>query len=116
MGLAERFKNRLEQKDIFSRSGQTSPISTEKNANIVQPIDNILNSKPEPKTQRYEFEDIEAQVIDKIKKTPYWSEYSIQQQESMITLYIDRKGVHNPISPIQKRELIDNILILANRG
>jgi hypothetical protein len=118
MGLAERFKNRLEQRDIFSANKhQTSPISAVENRNIVKPVTNILNSTPEPKTERYEFEDIEAQVIDKIKKTPYWNEYSIQKQENMINLYIDKKAVNgNPISANQKKELVNNIMILTNRS
>ena len=111
MGLAERFKARLEQSDIFTKNTTPQP---ENKSNIIQPVTDILKTQPEPK--RYEFEDLEAQIIDKIRKTPYWQEYSHQKQENMISKYLSKKGTQsNPISASQKTELINNIMILSNR-
>ena len=119
MGLAERFKNKLEQRDIFSQAPvqETSVVKkATENKNTINPIKNVLNTQPETQYQRYEFEDIEDQIIDKIKRTPYWNEYSIQKQEKMITSYINKKGNQtNPITPDKKKELIDNIMILVRK-
>ena len=119
MGLAERFKNRLDQRDIFSEEPVQASIdktTTTPETNTINPIKNILNSEPEAQYQRYEFEDLETQIIDKIRKTPYWQEYSIQKQENMITKYINKKrNQSNPITASQKTELINNIMILANK-
>ncbi|MBR6301273.1 hypothetical protein IKR55_00885 [bacterium] len=100
MGLAERFKNRLAQKDIYSKAEETSKSVPTQYMTTTQP--------------KYEYEDIEAKIIDKIRKTPYWNEYSTQKQESMINSYIDKKQTtDNPISPTNRKELIDNIMILS---
>jgi hypothetical protein len=104
MGLAERFKNRLAQKDIFSKDGEAASPT---------PTQYMSTSKIE---HTYEYEDIEAQIIDKIRKTPYWNEYSTQKQESMINSYIDKKQMGNPISPTHKKELINNIMILSKHN
>ena len=107
MGLAERFKNRLAQRDIFSENEDTT--SAPANTNNKYTTSNLR--------KKYEYEDIEAQVIDKIKRTPYWNEYSTQKQENMITSYIDKKiTMGNPISPTNKKELIDNIMILSKNS
>ena len=103
MGLAERFKNKLAQKDIYSKAeGSSSPVPMQ-----------YMTTTPK-KEHKYEYEDIEAKIIDKIRKTPYWNEYSIQKQESMINSYIDKKQtMDNPISLSNRKELIDNIMILS---
>lgn len=129
MGLAERFKEKLEKRNIFTNNAMTSPISTihenkievepeaedvTNKTEIIEPTENILNSN-DAISERYEFEDIETQVIDKIRKTPYWSEFSIQRQEKMISSYLDKinsKG--KEITPYQLKELVKNIIILSN--
>jgi hypothetical protein len=127
MGLAERFKNKLIEKDIFEINTVTSPINPqrqtdvtsgqtqEENVEIVEPTENILSSEEKAEPVKYEFEDVETQVIDKIRKTPYWGEFSIQRQEKMISSYLDKKRLAGKeITPFQLQELVKNIIILSN--
>lgn len=113
MGLAERFKNRLEQRDIFTKNEVTKPIVDIHKKSEIKPVANILN--PEKKeTSNYQFEDLESKIIDKIRRTPYWKEYSVQKQERMIDLYLAKKGKSgNKITSSQKEELINNVMILS---
>ena len=123
MGLAERFKEKLEKRNIFERKTVTSPINKtqetkaeieQEKVEIIEPAENILSSS-EPETERYEFEDVETQVIDKIRKTPYWSEFSIQRQEKMISSYLDKIRIKGKdITPFQLKELVKNIIVLSN--
>lgn len=119
MGIAERFRNKLEKRDIFS-----PPPPEEKNKymsepikkDVINPINNLLNSN-EPKEERYPLEDLETQIIEKIRRTPYWNEYSIQKQENLITSYLGNKqNIYNNISENDKKEFIKNIIILSNNN
>ncbi len=91
MGLADRFKDSLDQKDIFNTTKVSNPIK-------------IGN----------EFDDLETDIIDKIRKTPYWSEYSTSEQKKMIGAYFSRKLNDKSYSAFEKEEFVQNILILSN--
>ena len=117
MGIADRFKKKLEHKDIFSKVNTetnkyiSSPIEKE----IVKPVANILASDDETAEKRYPLEDLESQIIEKIRRTPYWKEYSIQKQETLISSYFKNKqNIYNDISDEDKKEFIKNIIILSN--
>ncbi len=104
MGLAERFKGKLENQNIFQNE-QSNFISS--------PINKIQNIETQDKNK---FENLETEIISKIRKTPYWEEYSKKAQTNMISSYFDKKNIKNDIqySIQEKEEFIKNILILAN--
>ena len=135
MGLAERFKEELKSKNIFEKSNieknlekeniqfiskpiNNIVIKTEKeergnsigqtiNNNIVKAVDNDIYSVPK-------FEELETEIISKIRKTPYWNEYSIDRQKSMIEKYFKIKTKHIKVTNEDKNEFIKSILILSN--
>lgn len=135
MGLAERFKEELKSKNIFEKSNIeknlekehiqfiSKPINNiviepekeeEKNSigqtinnNIVKTVDNDMYSAPK-------FEELETEIISKIRKTPYWEEYSIDRQKSMIEKYFKIKTKNSNTTQEEKNEFIKNIIILAN--
>ena len=142
MGLSERFKEKLETKDIFTKN-----ISTEENIlensgikfiskpieldskkvqsldKEVKPVNNLYieektNLQKEDQNLIYSdlLENIETRIISKIRKIPYWTEYSVQRQEKMIQTYIDKKLQTEEITlnVQEKDEFIQNILTLAN--
>lgn len=141
MGLAERFKDKLDKRDIFKKYSaqvfndknimfistpettdnptQTELIKNNKNIDtleteVIQPVTNIMKT---PEIERYPLEDLETQIIAKIRKTPYWSEYSIQQQEQMINRFLDKKASDKTtITDTQRTEFIHNIIILTNKS
>ena len=136
MGLAERFKEELKSKNIFEKSNieknlekeniqfiskpinnivikpekeerGTSIGQTINNNNIVKAVDNDIYSVPK-------FEELETEIISKIRKTPYWNEYSIDRQKSMIEKYFNSKTKHIKVTNEDKNEFIKSILILSN--
>ena len=127
MGLAERFKDKLAKRDIFTRNSEESYVSTPITQSItVQPktlhsgIIEPVNSLSElPQVDCDKFEDLESEIIDKIRKTPYWEEYSTIRQEKMIASYFDKRIASGRYSYIKhsvkdKSSFIENILALAN--
>ena len=127
MGLAERFKDKLAKRDIFTKNDTEKYVSTPITQNItVQPktlhteIVEPVNSLSElPQIDCDKFEDLESEIIDKIRKTPYWEEYSTIRQEKMIRAYFDKRIASGQYSFIKhtikdKSNFIENILALAN--
>lgn len=144
MGLAERFKDKLENKNIFKKNeieqsledNDIQFISKPITDNIViQPknihtgqidnIDNIqelniCNSNKQISTSNVlKFEDLETEIIAKIRKTPYWEEFSKTRQEQMISKYFDKKILNSKYENInytnkEKLEFIRNIIALSN--
>ena len=131
MGLAERFKEKIEKTDIFTKNNKaTSPFvdskeltqnndikSKKESIAIINAVMDIMKEDAITTHTRYQFEDVEDKIIDKIRKTPYWSEYSIQRQESMIDSYINKRKLikDKDITKIERKELINNILVLSNK-
>lgn len=135
MGLAERFKEELKSKNIFEKSNIEKNLEIENiqfiskpinnivikqekeergnsigqtiNNNIVKAVDNDIYSVPK-------FEELETEIISKIRKTPYWNEYSIDRQKSMIEKYFKIKTKNSNTTQEEKNEFIKNILILSN--
>lgn len=135
MGLAERFKEELKSKNIFEKSNIEKNLEKENiqfiskpinnivinpekeergnsigqtiNNNIVKTVDNDIYSVPK-------FEELETEIISKIRKTPYWNEYSIDRQKSMIEKYFNSKTKHVKVTNEDKNEFIKSILILSN--
>lgn len=135
MGLAERFKEELKSKNIFEKSNIEKNLEKENiqfiskpinnivikqekeergnsigqtiNNNIVKTVDNDIYSVPK-------FEELETEIISKIRKTPYWNEYSIDRQKSMIEKYFKIKTKNSNTTQEDKNEFIKNIIILSN--
>lgn len=135
MGLAERFKEELKSKNIFEKSNIEKNLEKENiqfiskpinnivikqekeergnsigqtiNNNIVKTVDNDIYSVPK-------FEELETEIISKIRKTPYWNEYSIDRQKSMIEKYFKIKTKNSNTTQEDKNEFIKNIIILTN--
>lgn len=103
MGLADRFKNSLEGKDIFQRVQETEPEMKTEMKVVSNPIKRKNN-----------FEELETDIINKIRKTPYWLEYSAVDQRKMVGAYFAKKLKDVSYSPMEKEEFIQNILILSN--
>lgn len=135
MGLAERFKEELKSKNIFEKSNIEKNLEKENiqfiskpinnivikpekeemgnsigqtiNNNIVKTVDNDIYSVPK-------FEELETEIISKIRKTPYWEEYSFDRQKSMIEKYFKIKTKNSNTTQEEKNEFIKNIIILTN--
>ena len=135
MGLAKRFKEELKSKNIFEKSNIEKNLEKENiqfiskpinnivikpekeesgnsigqtiNNNIVKAVDNDIYSVPK-------FEDLETQIISKIRKTPYWEEYSFDRQKNMVEKYFNSKTKHIKVTNEDKNEFIKSILILSN--
>lgn len=135
MGLAERFKEELKSKNIFEKSNIEKNLEKENIQFISKPINNIV-IKPEKEERGNsieqtinnnivkavdndiysvpKFEELETEIISKIRKTPYWNEYSIDRQKSMIEKYFKIKTKNSNTTQEEKNEFIKNIIILSN--
>ena len=135
MGLAERFKEELKSKNIFEKSNIEKNFEKENIQFISKPINNIV-IKPEKEERGNsigqtinnnivkavdndiysvpKFEELETEIISKIRKTPYWNEYSIDRQKSMIEKYFKIKTKNSNTTQEEKNEFIKNIIILTN--
>ena len=135
MGLAERFKEELKSKNIFEKINIEKNLEKENIQFISKPINNIV-IKPEKEERGNsigqtinnnivkavdndiysvpKFEDLETQIISKIRKTPYWEEYSFDRQKSMIEKYFKIKTKNSNTTQGEKNEFIKNIIILTN--
>lgn len=111
MGLAERFKEELKSKNIFEKSNIEKNLEKENIQFISKPI---LTSENNESYTEPKFEDLETQIISKIRKTPYWEEYSFDRQKSMIEKYFKIKTKNSNTTQEEKNEFIKNILILSN--
>lgn len=143
MGLAERFRQNLEKRDIFKNmtsdeilcSAQlkyvSKPITSEitiKSQKIhseilEQPFENLVELEKSQKQDFYmannKLEDLETEIIAKIRKTPYWSEFTKSEQANMIAAYFDKKTSFNKYKhlsqlPSDRLDFIQNILTLSN--
>lgn len=135
MGLAERFKEELKSKNIFEKSNIEKNLEKENIQFISKPINNIV-IKPEKEERGNsigqtinnnivkavdndiysvpKFEELETQIISKIRKTPYWEEYSFDRQKNMVEKYFNSKTKHIKVTNEDKNEFIKSILILSN--
>lgn len=135
MGLAERFKEELKTKNIFEKNNIEKNLEKENIQFISKPINNIV-IKPEKEERGNsigqtinnnivktvdndiysvpKFEELETQIISKIRKTPYWEEYSFDRQKNMVEKYFKIKTKNSNTTQEEKNEFIKSILILSN--
>lgn len=111
MGLAERFKEELKSKNIFEKSNIEKNLEKENIQFISKPI---LTSENNESYTEPKFEDLETQIISKIRKTPYWEEYSFDRQKNMVEKYFNSKTKYIKVTNEDKNEFIKSILILSN--
>lgn len=137
MGLAERFKNKLENKNIFEKDIIEQKLEENdikfiskpemidlKNSSIQTPIvvntDSNVSDEPENKTTSPEklfLENLETELINKIRKTPYWEDFSTERKTGMIENYFDNKLKRSNglrFSQSKKDNFIETVLILSN--
>lgn len=137
MGLAERFKNKLENKNIFEKDIIEQKLEENdikfiskpemidlKNSSIQAPIvvntDSKYSEESENRVASPEklfLENLETELINKIRKTPYWEDFSPESKTSMIENYFDNKLKRSNglrFSQLKKDNFIETVLILSN--
>lgn len=136
MGLAERFKDKLENKDIFQKGNIEETLEQNDIKFISKPIEKKIVIQPKAihsgqiapienlsdlnvSNTSTKFEDLETELINKIRKTPYWLEYSTEQKKNMIEKYFEKRIQSEMYSSISysnsdKKEFVENILTLSN--
>lgn len=138
MGLAERFKNKLENRDIYQKeiieqkleekdikfiSKPVEDKIEQKNTSIQTPvaIPNILEEteEKEQNLKKSKLEDLETEIISKIRKTPYWEEFTAEKQTGMIEKYFNVKTKSSKYnmekySDRDKQVFIRTVLALSN--
>lgn len=142
MGLAERFKEKLNKQDIFKKPDIeqkleeqeiqfiSKPLNSEivikpsiihNNVNDIDDIEEITEKaiKTSESLECTKFEDIETDIISKIRKTPYWEEYSSDRKKTMIEKYFNTKLKTSKYSTLEytnedKIKFIQNVLILSD--
>jgi hypothetical protein len=100
MGLTERFRENLNSKNIFEPKAQ---IEQKPSVAMTNPI-KTLNK----------FEDLETGIIEKIRRTPYWDEFSTIRKKNMIRAYFGTKVRSSMCSQNEQEEFIQNVLTLSN--
>lgn len=141
MGLADRFKQNLEKRDIFSKVVEqtddaeiqkfsSNPITQEISIKTQKlhsdiscnPFGSIIEAQKQLMSSELpynKFEDLEFEIISKIRKTPYWSEYDMKNQSNMIKAYFDKKVQSSKYCNIKysqddRLEFVRNIIALSN--
>ncbi len=109
MGLADRFRLKLEQNDLFTTEEKET--RTQEN-NVYEFVSNTVSENSNDK----KFEDLETDVIRKIRNTPCWAEFNSGAQKNMISNYFEAKVKRKDISytSIDKANFIKNILDLVS--
>lgn len=126
MGLADRFKEKLQEKDIFNET-KSEQISNTKNIQFISKPQKVRCAETLPTSDISTDSSLSAQtlnelkneIIAKINKTPYWNEYSSQRKENMVGKYFETRLKKSSYSNIKytlskKLEFIQNIITLTN--
>ena len=124
MSIADKLKKTLTETNFFKKSvadkseKSTIPvieIAKDEEIEFSEPVEtNIVSINP--KTEKVnKFEDLAMELVNKIKKTPYWTEFSMKSQEKMISKYFDKKiktpkYVEIPYSLTDKLTFIEEVL------
>lgn len=118
MGIAERFKNKIEEQNIFENK-----IEQKLNSNdikfISKPTAQNQDVKPQskntqPDSTNSRIREIETTILNKISKTPYWNEFSNVQKEKMIGAYFEKK-TNNSFTKEEQKEFIKNIILKSTK-
>lgn len=124
MNIADKLKKTLMGTNFFKKaeipaSEDTLPpvseIITEEEFELNEPVEaNIVSIKPKAEKVN-KFEDLAMELVNKIKRTPYWAEFPMKSQEKMISKYFDKKiksqkYVEIPYSLTDKLTFIEEVL------
>lgn len=126
MGLADRFKEKLQEKDIFNET-KSEQMSNTKNIQFISKPQKVRCAEILPTSDISTDSSLSAQtlnelkneIIAKINKTPYWNEYSSQRKENMVGKYFETRLKKSSYSNIKytlskKLDFIQNIITLTN--
>ncbi len=113
MSISEKLKNTLSLAETQNVRKHIS-LGTNPNSGSINYRSKGIPSIPTEQTKN-KLNDIINNMVKKIKKTPYWNDYSAQQQEEMICKYFDAKITRNRYSQINfslkdKAQFIENVL------
>ena len=114
MGLADRFKEKLDKNKFFNEENHSATESLHK-GKIYSFMTNSVDSVND---NLKKFEDLETDLIKKIRMTPCWNEYKDSDKKHMIGKYFDAKmcGKYSDISynSDERSEFIKNIIDLIS--
>lgn len=107
------FKKTEPEKEVIIKTTQEEVFASE--PELIEPVESKIVSI-NPKVEKVnKFEDLAIELVNKIKNTPYWSEFSMKSQEKMISKYFDKKirsqkYVEIPYSLTDKLTFIEEVL------
>lgn len=126
MGLADRFKEKLKDKDIFNET-KSEQISNTKNIQFISKPQRVRCAEilstsdisADNSLSAQTLNELKNEILAKINKTPYWNEYSSQRKENMVGKYFETRLKKSSYSNIKytlskKLEFIQNIITLTN--
>lgn len=112
MGLADRFREKLNNKDIFENTTNIKHTTQKPDDKIniktnITPITSPIDKTTEKNNN---FEELKQLTINKISKTPYWEDYSEKNKIIMLGKYFDAKTKGENHNTNIKNEFIKSIL------
>lgn len=118
MSIADKLKKTLSESSFFSKAD--IPVVKGKEVQeteieFSEPVEaNIVSINPKVEKVN-KFEDLAIELVNKIKRTPYWAEFPMKSQEKMISKYFDKKiktqkYVEIPYSLTDKLTFIEEVL------
>ena len=126
MSIADKLKKTLGETNFFKKEeepvGLTQVAQNKEPVKVDDEFDDLTEAvvpnivSINPKVERVnKFEDLAAQLVNKIKNTPYWTEFSMKSQEKMISKYFDKKVktpkyIEIPYSLTDKLTFIEEVL------
>lgn len=124
MSIADRLKKTLTGVNFFKKSEDTDDKNVmltvkeelgNEEIEFIEPVEaNIVSINPKIEKVN-KFEDLAMELVNKIKNTPYWTEFPMKSQEKMISKYFDKKiksqkYVEIPYSLTDKLTFIEEVL------
>ena len=120
MGLAERFREQLKNKDIFEDKREKQIIQPSKVICNLD-VENISKIKTyttnvikhstsrvyKPTTSK---EELKTAIKSKILKTPCWDAYSLETKTKMLEKYFDTKMKGQEYTQSEKNDFVNSIL------
>ena len=122
MSIADKLKKTLSETILFNKEQQESEdvsITTSNNEDAEKISEETIKSNIasiNPKiVKENKFKDMAEVLVNKIKNTPYWAEYTMKSQEKMISKYFDKKikskkYIETPYSLTDKLTFIEEVL------
>lgn len=124
MSIADKLKKTLMETNFFKKAEPASDVNPtpvkqeeiiDEEIEFSEPVETKIVSI-NPKIEKVnKFEDLAMELINKIKRTPYWAEFPMKSQEKMISKYFDKKirsqkYVEIPYNLTDKLTFIEEVL------